>query len=692
MGCFSASLERKPKHKQNSSLYHPQSLASEMKQGSYHPSPAPSCGASRRDFELDMPISRSSYSAFFKLTPSRTLARASPMTEQHDCFAKDPAVRRCSSYGYGDERFVVAHSSLSASFVVENEQGGVGANLFPLPLPPSASTSSSTSLNTCSDDASSHSVSSTGSGSSIPATLPSAAGGTSSTSVNSKSSEKSLGLSSTADSHPVQRWQPSPLPLPPPLQSSAVLREFSYEELAGACLNFAPEFFIREGGAGPVFRAVIKSVSEGASLGVAITRLTQGRDDSFKKWKFEVASLARLSHRHLCKVIGFSGEDPSGPPNMTSPGFARERLLVYEHSANGSLESLLYGRKGKGPLDWSTRLKIAMGAAQGLAYLHDRIPRQVIYKSFKTINIQVDLNFEAKLSDYGFARNCRQQITSSPASSLPMIDAYAAPETCSSDELYAKSNVWSFGIVLLELLTGRQNMDDFFPPEERKLLHWCRPYLLDSKRLYLIMDPELKGRYPTRKAKMVADLALQCLAEEPIARPSMRGVAATLCTLMEGNIADGKADYVSAAAAAAAQQTVVNTTKRTDSSIRASTETSPAARTNLYGSKFKLSKSHSLVSVLTSPGRVFVGGRDAIDSTEGHGRQSQRARFRGFLSGEMSKEACGSWARDHTMLSRSSYGFLSGEVGMLQGDLLKSPSSQDCYLPPPLGRSTGFYK
>lgn len=102
---------------------------------------------------------------------------------------------------------------------------------------------------------------------------------------------------------------------------------------------------------------------------------------SYKKWRAEVGSLARLSHPNICKVLGFSREDPSSSSDKIA-GVQRERLLVYEHTSNGSLESLLYCRKGKAPLDWDTRVKIALGAAQGLAFLHDRLPRQVFFFQF----------------------------------------------------------------------------------------------------------------------------------------------------------------------------------------------------------------------------------------------------------------------------------------------------------------------
>lgn len=428
-----------------------------------------------------------------------------------------------------------------------------------------------------------------------------------------------------------------------------------------------------------MFRAAFNHALEGTGIVEgSVTRLIRVPVRSSKKWRSEVVSLARLSHPHLCKVLGFTGEDPMTPPDKTT-GSERERLIVYEHTSNGSLDSLLYCRSGKPPLDWVTRVQIAMGAAKGLTYLHERRPRQVIYKSFRPINVQVDQSFNAKLSDYGFAKLGGDLSMSSPAHFLSVDDAYIAPETRMLNKLSTKSNVWSFGIVLLELLTGRQHMDGFFPPEERNLLQWCRPYLLDSKRLYLIMDPELKGRYPTRLAKVLADLALLCLAEDPEGRPSIRDVATSLCTHAhpqhEG--ADTKAvDDASNVGAKSRKKAVScnNSANFTMSDASLGKSSCDGSAYNINGSK--LSKSYCLASILASPARVFGGSARAIENTDiSKHAHCQKMRVKGSISGEVSKEASRSLARYHALLS--GYGFLLEEVGVKDSGFTRTAVCQD---------------
>eukprot|EP00250_Pteridium_aquilinum_P013128 c21148_g2_i1 orf=266-2347(+) len=573
-----------------------------------------------------------------------------------------------SCHGYGEGSSIISYSAPMPSPAMEDEERISNAHLFPLPLPPTA-----TPASTGSEDSSSQFVSSTGSGSSSSSSssVPFSACSVSTFSHNFKSYNNPLGSHLTTENNPPESKVPTPLPslaqplpLPPVSNIGAPLREFSYDELAGACLNFAPEFFIRYGGAGCVFRATVgRNLDEEGAMDIAVTRLSRGHSHSYKKWRAEVGCLARFSHPNICKVLGFSREDPSTAPDKLT-GLQRERLLVYEHTSNGSLESLLYCRKGRAPLDWATRCKIALGAAQGLAFLHDRTPRQIIYECFKTLNVQVDQSFNAKLSDYGFARSTRELPSCSPARSLTSDHAYAAPETQSRNEVSAKSNVWSFGIVLLELLTGRQNMDDFFVPEERNLLQWCRPYLLDPKRLYLVMDPELKGRYSTQKAKMVADLALQCLIEDPVARPSMRDIATSLLLHMPtSNQVVSKADQASAF-----------------NSIHSNGSHSSM--------KLRYPKSYNLASILASPARTFTPSSHSPNYSPAH---NSRTRFKGFLSGEITREASHSLAGcrgDHPFLSRS--GFLSGEIAVCAAEPHRSPSSKDDF-GPPLGRSISTY-
>lgn len=297
-----------------------------------------------------------------------------------------------------------------------------------------------------------------------------------------------------------------PMPLPPPKDMSS-LRSFTYEELSSACNNFSQECCFYEGQASLVYKASIKDEISGQMIDVAITRFLAA-SQTLKEFINDVNTIALLQHQNLCKLIGYHAREN-----------ACERMLIYEMLPHGSLDQLLYGRANGLPIDWCTRMRIALGAAQGLAYLHEEGPFQAMYSDFKAANIQIDKDFSARLTDYGFA-SYSQEIDAISNSSTAM--AYLAPETLSRGLLTPKSNVWSFGIVLLELLTGRQNLGTSYQKEERNLVKWTKFYLTDECRLSMIMDPKLKGRFSGKAAKIVADLALRCLQKEPCERPTMR--------------------------------------------------------------------------------------------------------------------------------------------------------------------------
>ncbi|KAL6132946.1 hypothetical protein ACLB2K_065183 [Fragaria x ananassa] len=297
-----------------------------------------------------------------------------------------------------------------------------------------------------------------------------------------------------------------PLPLPP----TGTLRNFSLEEVSSACHNFSSDRCMSEGLSSIMYKASFGEDSSSSSkkFEATVTRLhpsTQG----LKEFANEVNTVASLQHPNLCKLLGFHAREGS-----------EQKILVYERLFHGSLDRFLYGRSDKPPIDWNTRTKIVLCAAQGLTFLHEEGPFQAMYNEFSTANIQIDKDFSAKLSGYG----CVGHIPEAEISTNSVAVANLSVETLERGMLTPKSNVWSFGIVLLELLTGRKNLDSWHPKEEMNLVKWSRPYLADDHRLSLIMDPQLKGRFPAKAARAMADIAQRCLQKDPSERPTMRTV------------------------------------------------------------------------------------------------------------------------------------------------------------------------
>ncbi|XP_004492555.1 probable serine/threonine-protein kinase PBL1 [Cicer arietinum] len=300
-----------------------------------------------------------------------------------------------------------------------------------------------------------------------------------------------------------------PLPLPP----TGSLRNFPYEEIAAACYNFSSDRCMSECLSSTIYKAYFgDDPSSSKKFEATVTRLHPS-PQGLKEFINEVNTLASLQHPNLCKLLGFHARDGS-----------EHRMLVYERLYHGSLDRLLYGRSDGPSIDWNTRMKIAMCAAQGLTFLHEEGPFQAMYNEFSTANIQIDKDFSAKLSGYGCVGHIPEEEISSSSSAVGNLSM----ETLEKGMLTPKSNVWSFGIFLLELLTGRKNLDSRHPKEERNLVKWSKPFLADNYRLSLIMDPQLKGRFPSKAARTIADIAQRCLQKEPSERPTMRTVVENL--------------------------------------------------------------------------------------------------------------------------------------------------------------------
>ncbi|KAJ6959930.1 serine/threonine-protein kinase PIX7 isoform X2 [Populus alba x Populus x berolinensis] len=302
------------------------------------------------------------------------------------------------------------------------------------------------------------------------------------------------------------------------LKLASQLRKFTFNDLKLATRNFRPESLLGEGGFGCVFKGWIEEngtapVKPGTGLTVAVKTLNHDGLQGHKEWLAEVSFLGNLLHKNLVKLVGYCIEDD-------------QRLLVYEFMPRGSLENHLFRRSL--PLPWSIRMKIALGAAQGLAFLHEEADRPVIYRDFKTSNILLDADYNSKLSDFGLAKDAPDGGKTHVSTRVMGTYGYAAPEYVMTGHLTSKSDVYSFGVVLLEMLTGRRSMDKNRPNGEHNLVEWARPHFGDKRRFYRILDPRLEGHFSIKGAQKAIQLAAQCLSRDPKSRPRMSEVVEAL--------------------------------------------------------------------------------------------------------------------------------------------------------------------
>ncbi|KAE8010733.1 hypothetical protein FH972_007074 [Carpinus fangiana] len=298
------------------------------------------------------------------------------------------------------------------------------------------------------------------------------------------------------------------------------LKEFTFADLKTATRNFKTDSLLGEGGFGKVFKGwmdekTLTPSKVGTGLVVAIKKLNSESVQGFQEWQSEVNFLGRLSHPNLVRLLGYCWED-------------KELLLVYEYLQRGSLENHLFRRNPNiEPLSWDIRLKIAIGAARGLAFLHTS-EKKVIYRDFKASNILLDGNYNAKISDFGLAKLGPSGGDSHVTTRVMGTYGYAAPEYIATGHLYVKSDVYGFGVVLLELLTGLRALDSRRPNGQQALVEWRKPCLSSKRKLKTIMDTRMEGQYSSKAALQAAQLTLKCLAFDPKSRPSMKEVVEVL--------------------------------------------------------------------------------------------------------------------------------------------------------------------
>ncbi|KAL3850671.1 hypothetical protein ACJIZ3_012553 [Penstemon smallii] len=342
----------------------------------------------------------------------------------------------------------------------------------------------------------------------------------------SSNSDESISSSKVSSSVP-----PTPRSEGEILQSSN-LKSFNFADLKISTRNFRPDSVLGGGGFGSVFKGWIDENSftaakPGTGMIIAVKKLHQESHQGHREWLAEVNYLGQFSHPHLVKLIGYCLEDD-------------HRLLVYEFMPRGSLENHLF-RRGSyfQPLSWSLRLKVAHGAAEGLAFLHSS-EAKVIYRDFKTSNILLDSNYNAKLSDFGLAKDGPTGDKSHVSTRVMGTYGYAAPEYLATGHLTAKSDVYSYGVVLLEMLSGRRAIDKNRPSGEHRLVEWAKPYLASKRKVYRIMDNRLDGQYTMDVAQRLANLAFRCISLESKLRPTMEEIVEELDQLRDLEITENQ--------------------------------------------------------------------------------------------------------------------------------------------------------
>ncbi|XP_016486616.2 receptor-like serine/threonine-protein kinase ALE2 isoform X5 [Nicotiana tabacum] len=288
-------------------------------------------------------------------------------------------------------------------------------------------------------------------------------------------------------------------------------RTFSSTEIERATDNFNEARVLGEGGFGRVYSGVLDD-----GMKVAVKILKRDDQQGGREFLAEVEMLSRLHHRNLVKLIGICIEE-------------RSRCLVYELMPNGSVESHLHGvDKEISPLDWHDRMKIALGAARGLAYLHEDSSPRVIHRDFKSSNILLEHDFTPKVSDFGLARAALDEENRHISTRVMGTFGYVAPEYAMTGHLLVKSDVYSYGVVLLELLTGRKPVDMSQPPGQENLVAWARPLLTSEGGLELIVDSTLEPDFPFDDIVKVAAIASMCVQPEVSHRPFMGEVVQAL--------------------------------------------------------------------------------------------------------------------------------------------------------------------
>ncbi|KAI8566960.1 hypothetical protein RHMOL_Rhmol02G0083700 [Rhododendron molle] len=305
----------------------------------------------------------------------------------------------------------------------------------------------------------------------------------------------------------------------PPIEVPAL----SLAELKEKTDNFGSKSLIGEGSYGRVYYA---SLSDGKA--VAIKKLDVAAEpESNVEFLTQVSMVSKLKHENLVELLGYCVE-------------GNVRVLEYEFATMGSLHDVLHGRKGvqgaqPGPvLDWIQRVRIAVDAARGLEYLHEKFQPSIIHRDIRSSNVLLFEDFKAKIADFNLSNQAPDMAARLHSTRVLGTFGYHAPEYAMTGQLTQKSDVYSFGVVLLELLTGRKPVDHTMPRGQQSLVTWATPRLSEDK-VKQCVDPKLNGEYPPKGVAKLAAVAALCVQYESEFRPNMSIVVKALQPLLRSS-------------------------------------------------------------------------------------------------------------------------------------------------------------
>ncbi|XP_044463010.1 PTI1-like tyrosine-protein kinase At3g15890 [Mangifera indica] len=297
----------------------------------------------------------------------------------------------------------------------------------------------------------------------------------------------------------------------------ATWRIFSYKELYTATNGFSEDNKLGEGGFGSVYWG---KTSDG--LQIAVKKLKAMNSKAEMEFAVEVEVLGRVRHRNLLGLRGYcAGTD--------------QRLIVYDYMPNLSLLSHLHGQfANEVQLDWKRRMKIVIGSAEGLLYLHHEVTPHIIHRDIKASNVLLDSDFEPLVADFGFAKLIPEGV-SHMTTRVKGTLGYLAPEYAMWGKVSESCDVYSFGILLLEILTGRKPIEKLPGGVKRTISEWAEPLILKG-RFKDLVDPKLRGNFDNNQLKQAINVAALCVQSEPEKRPNMKEVV----NMLKGSDPRGK--------------------------------------------------------------------------------------------------------------------------------------------------------